>query len=78
MGRTEIGRIIRQKATLKSLVVKPAGKNSDFFGQDLINQSMLLVNTPRPAAGELTFQRLRLTAARKGIPLHIPDKANNP
>jgi hypothetical protein len=53
------------------LVVIAAGKNPNLARQHLINQSMLLVNAPRPTASQLVPQPFRLTDASKRIALRV-------
>ena len=57
--------------------MQPASKNSDLVRQDLIDQSMFLVDAPGQAPGEFVLQWLRLAQAGKWVTLNLADKAHN-
>lgn len=58
-------------------IVIAARKDPDLIRQHLINEPVLLVDAPRPAAGKLMLERLRLAYSRKRFALHIPDRADD-
>ncbi len=61
------------------LVVIATSENPNLVRQHLINQSMLLVNAPRPTSSQLVPQGFRLTDASKRVALrvsHETDDAN--
>lgn len=58
--------------------MKSTGENTDFVRQYLIHESMLLVNTPGPAAGQLMPQRLRFTNPGERISLNVPYQPDDP
>ncbi len=59
------------------LVVVAAGQNPDLVRLDLIHEPMLLVNPPRPAAGQFIFQRFGLSFAAKRIALDFLNQFQN-
>ena len=54
-----------------------AGKDSDFVIEDLINNSMFLVDSSRPAALQFMFERLRFADSFEGITLDIFDEIDD-
>ena len=58
-------------------IVVTASENSDLVGQDLIDQSMFLVDASGPAPGEFVLEWLRLAQAGKWVPLNLANEANN-
>ncbi len=79
-----INRLINRQRVLHSsmsrtgdLVVVATGENPNLVRQHLINQPMLLVNSPRPAAGQRVPQRFRLTDAGKRIAQRFSDETDD-
>ena len=58
------------------LVVIPARKNPNSVRQYLIDEPVLLVDAPRPAARKFVLQRLWLAYSRKRFALHVAKKTD--
>jgi hypothetical protein len=54
------------------------GEDSDFVIPNLIDQTMFLVDSPRPATGQLVFKRFRPSLARKWIAMNILHEFDDP
>ena len=59
-------------------IVIPACKDSDFGIEHLINEPMLLVDSPGPAAAEIMPERLGLAETYKGVPLRLSNQSSDP
>jgi hypothetical protein len=59
-------------------VVEPAGEDANLARKDLMHESMLLIDTSRPALGEFMLQRLRFARARKWFSLDLANQPNDP
>lgn len=55
-----------------------AGENSNSVWQNLVNQSVFLVNTARPTSREFVFEGFGLPESRKRVALRIADQPNDP
>lgn len=55
----------------------PASKNSDLVRQDLIDQSMFLVDAPGPASGEFVLEGFRLAQTRIWLALNFANEVND-
>jgi hypothetical protein len=60
----------------KSVVVA-TGENSDLVGLNLINYSMFLLNSTRPAALQFVPKRFRLSESSEGVPLNVLNQIND-
>jgi hypothetical protein len=56
---------------LADSIVEATRENADLLRQDLINQSVFLVDAPRPASREFVLKRLWLPQARKRFTLDL-------
>ncbi len=64
----------QHKQPTSILIVKPQLRNQQRIPGNLINDSMLVVNPPRPIAGQAVFQRFRLTDALERLALDFFDQ----
>ena len=54
-----------------------ASENPDLIRLDLVDEPMLLVNSPRPAASQLVLQRLGLAFALEWVSLDVLNEFEN-
>ncbi len=71
VGIHEIRRTVAVEKPVVPLIVIATGENPDLFWKYLINQSMFLVNAPRPTASQLVPKPFRLANAGKRIALRV-------
>jgi hypothetical protein len=58
-------------------IVEPASEDPDLVRQDLIDQSMFLVDAPGPAPGEFVLEWLRFPQAGEWVALNLADKTDD-
>ena len=54
-----------------------ASQYPDLVVEDLVNQSMLLIDASGPAILQVVLRRFRFAKARKGFLLNFPNQAND-
>jgi hypothetical protein len=58
-------------------VVKFAGNDDDRLGRDVVNESMLVVDAPRPAACQVVFEGFGFAQSTEWIPCRVQDQGGD-